>query len=174
MRSPSNEAVYHRYGRLALIAFNCITFAVVVWAIAIENGFPYRLGVDGQRVHCLPWSVYLIKRTPPDGIEIGDLVQFRAGALGYGFEGRLFVKMVAAKPGDTIEIRDDYLYINGTARDRLWLLKTMKKAPRSFDRTFVVGPDELFMLGTLPESYDGRYWGAINRSQILGTATPLF
>ena len=163
-----------RYGRCALIAFNCVAFVFVAWAIAVENGFPYRIGVDGQRVKCLPWSVYLIKRVPPEHIEIGDLLQFRAGALGYGFDGLLFVKQVAAGQGDKVEIRDDYLYINSAPRDRLWLIKTMRKPSGTFDRTFIVGPEEYLMLGTKPESYDGRYWGTINRNQILGTATPLF
>lgn len=170
-----NRAVARTVGRRALILFNVLVFGFLIWIVAVNFlGFPYRLGVDGQKIRCLPWSVFIIKRGMPEEIKAGDLIQFKAGTLGYGFDGLLFVKMVGAVPGDRVVIRNDQLYINDRLRDRLWLIKALKKKPGDFDRSFVVPQGELLMLGTVPESFDGRYWGTIKREQILGSSYPLF
>ena len=173
---PSNRSnTLQTVGRAARIAFNVFIFLLLLWAAAIDLfGFPYRLGIDGQKTRCLPWSVFIIQRTVPTQINKGDLLQFKAGALGFGFDGLLFVKQVGAVPGDRVEVRNDVLYINGTAIDRLWLMKTMKREKGSFDRSFIVPSGEYLMIGTARESFDGRYWGTIKKEQILGNATPLF
>jgi len=161
--------------RALLGAFNVVLWTAVVWGAAIALlGFPYRIGVDGQKARCLPWSVFLIDRRVPAQIEKGDLIQFRAGALGHGFDGLLFVKMVGATAGDEVEVRNDELRINGKPYDRLWLMRTLKQAPGALDRRFVVKPGEYLMLGTTTDSYDGRYWGPIQQEQIVGSAHPLF
>ena len=38
----------------------------------------------------------------------------------------------------------------------------------------VLQADEFWMLGTMPMSFDSRYWGPINGSQIVGRAHVLF
>ena len=40
--------------------------------------------------------------------------------------------------------------------------------PESFERAFTLGKGELFMMGDDPLSYDGRYYGPITDSQIVG------
>jgi len=158
-----------------LIAFNLVVWVVVGWAAAIAIfDFPYRVGVDGQKARCLPWSVFLIDRTVPASIHVGDLIQFQAGALGYGFDGLLFVKQVGAVAGDVVEVRSDDLWINGKQYDHLWLMGTLKKRASEFDRKYVVKAGEYLMLGTSRDSFDGRYWGPIQQGQIVGSATPIY
>ena len=162
-------------GRAALYLFNGAVIVFVVWIAAVNLfGFPYHLGVDGQKARCLPWSVFVIKKAAPVEIQQGDLLQFRVNGIGHGFDGLLFVKMVGAIPGDRVEIRNDELFVNGSRRDKLWLIKTLKKQPGDFDRAFIVPPGEYLMLGTTPESFDGRYWGTVKKEQILGSAYPIF
>lgn len=171
----SLRSKFQKVGQTGLYLFNGVVIVFLVWIAAVNLlGFPYHLGVDGQNARCLPWSVFVVKKTVPVEIHLGDLLQFRVDDIGHGFDGLLFVKMVGAIPGDHVEIRNDEMFINGRSRGKLWLIKTLKKRPGDFDRTFVVPPGEYLMLGTTPESLDGRYWGTIKKEQILGSAFPIF
>lgn len=170
-----NRSVFLRIGRGALYVLNTLIILFLVWIAAVKFAdFPYRLGIDGQKVRCLPWSVFLVKQQLPESIRVGDLIQFRAGEVGHGFNGLVFVKMVSAVPGDQVEIRGDRLLINGEEREQLWLLKALQKKPGDLDNTYVVPKGEYLMLGTTRESFDGRYWGTVKQEQLLGSARPLF
>lgn len=164
-----------RTEKAVLVAINLLLAPLLLWIVAV-NVFhvPYHIGVDGQKERCLPWSVFLIKRAPPGNILPGDLLQFKAADIGHGFSGLVFIKQVAGVPGDRIRVSNDTLYINDRPVDNLWLVKTLGKKTGDFDRSFTVPPGEYFMMGTTPQSFDGRYWGTIHASQILGSATPLF
>jgi conjugal transfer pilin signal peptidase TrbI len=164
-----------RVGRSALYVINTLIVLFLMWIAAVKFAdFPYRLGIDGQKVRCLPWSVFLVKQQLPESIRAGDLIQFRAGQVGHGFDGLVFVKMVAAVPGDQVEIRGNQLFINGKLREQLWLLKALQQKPGDLDITYVVPKGEYLMLGTTRESFDGRYWGTVKQEQLLGSARPLF
>lgn len=162
-------------GRAISIGYKVMLVVLLAWIFAYNVlNVPYKLGTDGQKVRCLPWSVFLIKSEPPADIERGDLIQFRASNVGHGFEGYPWVKMVGAVPGDRVEIRGERLFINGRLRDQLWLVKALGKKPGDFDTSYTVPPGEYFVMGTTPESFDSRYWGTIKREQIIGSASPLF
>lgn len=170
-----SKATFLKVGRGGLYAFNTVMYVFVLWIVAVNlGGFPYRLGIDGQKVRCLPWSVFIVKTEVPKVIMSGDLVQYRTGKVGHGFDGLIAVKMVGAIPGDKVEIRNDSLFINGQARGRLWLIKSLQAKPGQFDRSFVVPSGEYVMLGTSRESFDSRYWGTVKQEQLLGTAIPIF
>lgn len=170
-----SKAILLKVGRGGLLAFNAAMYVFLLWIAAVNiGGFPYRLGIDGQKVRCLPWSVFIVKSEVPSAIKPGDLVQYRTGKVGHGFDGLVAVKMVGAVPGDKVEIRNDFLFINGQARDRLWLIKSLQAKSGQFDRSFVVPSGEYVMLGTSRESFDSRYWGTVKQEQLLGTAIPIF
>lgn len=166
---------FRKFWRASLYLLNGLLLLFVAWigAVSLFN-FPYVLGVDGQKVRCLPWSVFIVKKQPPESIATGDLLQFRGEGIGRGFDGLLFVKMVGATPGDRVEVIKDELYVNGVHKGRLWLIKTLDQQPGAFDRTFTVPDGEYLMLGTTRESYDGRYWGTVKKEKIIGSAYPLF
>jgi len=110
-----------------------------------------------------------------------------------------FVKRLIGVPGDTLEMRDGVLYVNGTSRREPYVVHTYPDAdpaPEDFDwqRDFLVkraeasvgyhpsrnnwGPlvvpnGSYFMLGdNRDNSYDSRYWGFVADSLIMGE--PLF
>jgi conjugal transfer pilin signal peptidase TrbI len=162
-------------GRGLLLAFNALVILFLIWIAAVKLfDFPYRIGVDGQKVRCLPWSVFLVKQELPQSVRLGDLIQFRSGQVGHGFDGLTFVKMVGGVAGDRVEVRGDTLYINGVEREKLWLLKALQKKPGDLDQSYVIPQGQYLMLGTTRESFDGRYWGTVKQEQVLGSARPLF
>lgn len=154
---------------LAAVVVFAVTGQVLGWV-----GDRVRLGVDTHRVTCLPWRLYWIypgDRHPPIR---GELVQIRAQGLAPRFpDGTRLTKLVAGIPGDDVRIEADQLWINDQYWGRLWLLPVLGQAPGSLDRQYRI-PDGTFLpMGTTAEAYDGRYFGTLDESCILGRALPI-
>jgi signal peptidase I len=82
-------------------------------------------------------------------------------------ETRDFIKRVVAVSGDTVEIRQGKVYVNGELLPEAAsaLLDQETWAPQ------VVGPDTVWVLGdNRSNSDDSRYFGPVHRTQIHGEA----
>ena len=169
-----------RSKRLRIVAF-ALVFGPLAWlgfdtavAAFARN---YSIGVDMQRVSCLPYRFFLVSRRPfAPTLERGDMVMFHADldVFKEQFPGEDDItKFIAAIPGDRVEIRDDRFYINDVFWDRLWLLNFLKAESQSFDRAFVVPEGQYLVAATSPGSYDGRYWGTITEEQIKAYVRPI-
>jgi signal peptidase I len=92
----------------------------------------------------------------------GELVSFREQR-----SGLVYLKRVVAVGGDTVEIRERKLYVNGTAMpeqyaspSRLWRTMAARR----------VNPGEIFVLGdNRDHSEDSRYFGSIPESSVIGS-----
>lgn len=141
-----------------------------------------RIGVDVQRLigqpACMPSLVYLWHPGLVSPPKVGEYIVARMPLTGMTVGARpgdRIVKKVAAVQGDTVRVHGTELYINGQHVNRLWLAKSIPgKAPGDFDREITLQEGELFLMGTTQESFDSRYWGAIKREAIIGSAVPLF
>jgi conjugative transfer signal peptidase TraF len=87
------------------------------------------------------------------------------------------VKELVAIAGDEIELREDFLSVNGVIVDRTPLRpndslgRTLAHAPTG---RFVVAPGEIWVLGQHRErSWDSRYFGPIPIASVVGAARPL-
>ena len=157
------------------LLWTAISFAVLypLLSMATHN---IRIGVDLQEVRCLPWRVYLLELGRPEQMTKGGVVAFkpRNGLMGPKFEGRLVGKMIAGVPGDVLEVKHDVAYVNGKRVGELVLLPKLHAKPGSYDRREIVPAGKILVLGTEPRSYDGRYWGFLDQSAVIGTVKPLF
>jgi signal peptidase I len=85
------------------------------------------------------------------------------------------VKRVIGLPGETIEMRNRVVYINGRKLDEPYAVHT---DPRQFQQRDNFGPatippDSFFMMGdNRDNSNDSRFWGFVPRTHFIGT--PLF
>ncbi len=118
---------------------------------------------DRMIVSMLPYYYRLPKR--------GEVVVFN------GPDGEKWVKRVIGLPGEKIDIREGDLYINGMQLDETAYLSERHISANNptivseISFPYTVPQDAYFLLGdNRLESYDCRYFGAINQVEITGKA----
>lgn len=105
----------------------------------------------------------------------GDVVVFHAppAANCPAGTGCDFIKRILGVPGDTIEVKNDAVYVNGEPLPEPYIPDEFDIMPGAFtrDRAVTLGPDEYFVVGdNRPYSSDSRAWGPISRRDIVGKA----
>jgi signal peptidase I len=103
----------------------------------------------------------------------GDIIVFKFPED----ETKDFIKRVIGLPGDTLEIRDKVVYINGEALDEPYTRHTKYTTEPIRDNfgPFVVPEGQYFVMGDNREgSYDSRWWGTVKREKIVGKALVIY
>lgn len=100
----------------------------------------------------------------------GDVIVFR-----HPREGKDFIKRCIGLPGDTLEIRNDVVYINGKPLDEPYkTLRGVGGVSSNFGPV-VVPRGHLFVLGdNRHNSYDSRSWGPLDMKYIKGKAMVIY
>jgi signal peptidase I len=103
----------------------------------------------------------------------GDVVVFKAPPAANCPEGSGcdFIKRVIGLPGDTIEVRNNQLIINGIPLSENYLASTIKTLPGQYTSQGIVTvpPDSYFVVGDNREhSSDSRAWGPVTFDHIVG------
>ena len=95
------------------------------------------------------------------------------GLVGGGGSVDAIIKRVIGLPGDTIELRDGTVFLNGVMLDEPYLVSGSTTEPGRAGTVWSLGPDEYFVLGdNRAQSSDSRYFGPCRASMLL--ARPLF
>lgn len=135
----------------------------------------FAIGFDLQSARCLPWVSYLITKDPSVEVRRGAIY-----ALHYSgdelLSNRMLLKMAAGLPGDEVRLNERGVWINGTYWGPMHPVQIdrMKTAGKLPFGEYQIPEGKLLMLGTLPQSYDGRYVGLIDTTAIEGKALPLW
>jgi signal peptidase I len=107
-------------------------------------------------------------------IERNEVIVFRApkgAAPETGEEEPEFVKRVVGLPGDTVEVRDGRVFVNG----RVFAATAHVREPDYDMRPIVVPPDRLFVMGdNRGRSNDSHRWGTLPVDRVLGRVTCIF
>jgi signal peptidase I len=108
--------------------------------------------------------------------ERGDIIvfEFPEDKSKSYFKRRDFIKRVIGEPGDTIEIRNKNVFVNGKRYlipEAVYKDGTMTAGPRDNMRPITIPPDKYFVMGdNRDRSYDSRFWKFVDRSEIKGLA----
>jgi signal peptidase I len=164
-----------------LIAFFIRTFVIQAYKIPSGSMKPTLLIGDHILVSKFNYGVKLpfIRSTliPIGTPERGDIMVF----IYPEDRSKDFIKRLIGLPGDTIEIRDKKILLNG----RPWndergvyvdnLIIPGSVQPRDNFGPVAVPEGSFFVMGdNRDESYDSRFWGFVNQQDILGKALIIY
>jgi signal peptidase I len=116
-----------------------------------------RVGYDAG-VPFTPWH-FSLWRTP----KRGQIVIFRSLEV----PGTDLVKRFIGMPGDTVEVKDGAVWVNGAKLNEPYIKEPMNRVEHF--GPLVVPPDHYFAMGdNRNDSYDSRYFGPVPRANVIG------
>lgn len=178
---------YREYGEALIVAviLALIIRTFVVQAFKIPSGSMEDTLLIGDHLLVskfiygvqFPWSDdrYLALRHP----ERGDIIvfEFPEDKDKSYFERRDFIKRVIGVPGDTVEVRNKQVFVNGelyTIPEEIHKEESVVSSeygPRDFMAPVTVPPGNYFVMGdNRDRSYDSRFWGFVAEPKIKGQA----
>lgn len=85
------------------------------------------------------------------------------------------IKRLIGQPGDTIELRDNHIYVNGQPLNEPYLPPNADSGPNHGTATWKLGPNEYFVMGDNRSfSQDSRYFGPVTYDHLVGRALLLY
>jgi len=184
-RLRKNKSVFREYFEAICVAILLALFirTFVVQAFKIPSGsmLPTLLIGDHLLVNKfiygikIPFTGKIL--VPIKSPKQGDVVVFR-----FPKDRSIdYIKRVIGTPGDTVEVKDKKVYINGKPIDDVHAhvssspVLDAKASPRDNFGPVRVPEDRIFVMGdNRDNSYDSRFWGFVDQRDVLGKAFILY
>lgn len=154
-----------KYGWLKDARKFVLLLVVVYLALQLVIGFSFVNGDSMEpTLHGKEFVMYLrIGQT----YERGDIVSVRIPS------GEYYVKRIIALEGDTIDLRDGKVYLNGELLNEPYVQGETWERSGAIRYPFHLQKDQIFVMGDNREvSMDSRSFGVIGRGQIKGKLWP--
>ena len=123
----------------------------------------------------VPTGLYqLVLRPPIMGelavVRLPDPVRTLAAARGYLAVAILLIKPVAAATADIVCRHGAHVTINGRTVATARTADTFGRLLPRWSGCITLGEQQVFLLSAAPGSFDGRYFGPVDRRHVLGAA----
>lgn len=130
------------------------------------NKLAYRFG-EPHRGDIIVFDSPLVEHDQSESF-LGRVVRNIGEALGLSTPESALIKRVIALGGETIEIRDNHIYVDGVALDEPYLTRGVNMNPFG---PLTIPEGHVFVMGdNRDQSEDGRVFGPIADSDIIGRA----
>lgn len=155
----------------------CIALTAAIGATIVLPPHPRLLWNASASAPIGLWSV-----TPGAPLRRGDMVAARLAEPWRGLAARRhylpanvpLIKRVAAMEGDEICADDARIFVNGVVVARPRTHDGVGRAMPRWRGCTLLDDDAVLLLMDAPASFDGRYFGATARGDIIGKASPLW
>jgi signal peptidase I len=178
-KKQSDRSVFREYFEAILIAtiFLRFTNVFVLQTFYIPSGSMEETLLVGDHLFVNrfiygPAATELERKLLPlRPVERGDIIIFRSKTD----PGMDVVKRTIGRPGDTVQVVDKQLHLNGKrVNDSAYAVHKgadLSYAPRDYFGPLTVPPESYFMMGdNRDESLDSRFWGTLPARLIKGRA----
>ncbi len=140
---------------------------MLVLAAALFLLFRYVVGispVDGDSMcNTLQHGDYVLYTRLIPTLSKGNIVSLSLPS------GEHYVKRVVATAGDTVDLREGKLYINGQEERAPYVLGDTLPESETVSYPYTVEEGHVFVLGdNRPQSVDSRYFGAVSERNVTG------
>lgn len=185
MSGKAKKGVFREYVEAIVVAVVLALFirAFVVQAFKIPSGsmIPTLLVGDHLLVNKFIYGIKVpftgTTLIPISDPKRGDVVVFR-----FPKDRSVdYIKRVVGEPGDTIEIKKKQVYVNGQpVKDEHAYYSSDAIQPAGMSQRDFYGPvtvpeDSIFVMGdNRDNSYDSRFWGFVERKEVLGKALMIY
>ena len=131
----------------------------IVTAVVVQGRSMMPTLKDGERYYLNRWRYLFVAP------QRGEIVVIRDPG-----HSDFAVKRIVAQPFDWINLKDGNIYINGRRLDESYLAQgTRTDAPDLKEKWIQLGQDQYYVMGdNRGNSEDSRFYGQVNRKNILG------
>ena len=158
--SVAPVSVWKELGALAIKITAIVSIAMMIFTFVY--GFHYNIepGMnpsvkDGDMILFYRWD---------QKYRAGDLIILT-------YQGHKQVRRVIATAGDTVDISEDGLIVNGALQQELNIYQKTQRYVEGTEFPLKLGEDQVFVLGDARETAtDSRMYGSVNTGDILGKA----
>jgi signal peptidase I len=161
-------------GCLFEIVETLVLTLIIFFVIQTFVAQPYRVEQQSMFDTLEPDQYVLVDKLTPrfDDYSRGDIVVFEPPeAWIQGGPRTPFIKRVIALPGETVEIRDGSVWIDGTQLGEPYVYEDQPTTASEEPASWLVPEGELFVMGDhRGASADSRAFGPIERSTVIGRA----
>jgi signal peptidase I len=136
---------------------------------------PYQVQQESMENTVMPGQYVIVDKLSPrfDDYHRLDIIVFSPPSTWQqDASATPYIKRVIGLPGDTVEVHDNFVYVNGIRLVEPYVFENQPtELPSGGSQSWTLAQDQFFVMGDhRAESQDSRQFGPIDRSSIIGRA----
>ena len=165
-------------GCLLEIVETLVLTLIIFWVIQSFVAQPYKVQQQSMEHTLEPDQYVLVDKLTPhfDTYKRGDIVVFNPPQNWVQQDGQPYIKRIIGVGGDTIALKDGFVYLNGTKLIEPYVFKDANDVTQPTEDiigagTWVIPEGDLFLMGDhRGNSADSREFGPVEIKDVIGRA----